>query len=113
MLPFTTSQSREGWKPPQGHAARTRASLPSKSQLLPPYHDPPTSPPPQRCPGDQKGGREEGASLIEMHCGLRTGTWRDALQESGAVRRGLRPGAHVGARETGLLPRNPLPRASR
>lgn len=74
---------------------------------------PSTSLPSQRCPGDQKEGREEGASLIEMHCALGPAPDRDALQESRAVRRGLRPGAHVGAGEAGLLPRNLLPRASR
>ncbi|CAH6785862.1 AABR07030053.1 [Phodopus roborovskii] len=65
MLPFTTSQPREGWKPLQGHAARTRDLCPE--------------------------GRGE-ASLIEMHS---------------VLQRRLRPCAHVGAGEAGLLPRNP------
>lgn len=39
---------------------------------------PSTSLPSQRCPGDQKEGREEGASLIEMHCALGPAPEEDA-----------------------------------
>lgn len=96
MLPFTTARPREVRKPLQGHAARTRDLRPQFLPLLCPQllHPPaPTSPrpqaqlsPSQRCPGDQKGGWEEGASLIEMHCSLRTSTWR--VRSKKAARRG-------------------------
>lgn len=55
-------------------------------QLLPPPT--PTSRHPSAAQVTRREVGRRGASLIEMHCALRTSTWRDALQESRAVRCG-------------------------